>query len=243
MLLLLCESLAVAQSNSVAKPTDFNSFRIIPDRNIFNPSRFANRPGTYRPRTQARRRNSFFLAGTMSYGVGETPGSYAFFDGTSSEYRKATQRDDSIAGFKIAAISPNAVTLLLDTNQMVMKVGMQMRDDAQGHWTLGDSTALFARNSSADEPGRGNYSSRPRGFDGSNGVSAQPGEALFDNTDTNAVDNASQSDMTDQGAPSDSGPTDTVTLPAGPASDALLRLIQLRQQEEQQSGSGNQPRN
>ena len=234
---------AVAQSN--LKTADFNSFQLIPNRNIFNPNRYANHPGTYRPRTTAtRRRNTFTLTGTLRYDVGETPGRYAFFDGSNSEYRKVAKPDDTIAIFKITAITPDSVTLLFDTNQTVMKIGMQMREDDQGHWTLGEGAAMFVRNSYADERGDSN---RRRNLGGRN--VAQPGEVISENTDTNAPDNAPP-DMGDLAPPPEDGAappetttTDTVTLPAGPASDALMRLMQQRQREEQQTGGGNQPRN
>jgi hypothetical protein len=239
--------LAVALDFSVAAQnakTDFNAFQVIPNRNIFNPNRYANHPGTYRPRpVNTRRPNTFTLTGTLQYDAGETPGNYAFFDGSNSEFRKVTKPDDTIAGFKIVAVTPDSVTLLLDTNQIVMKIGSTMRQDDQGHWALSDSAATFARNSYPDE--RGN---RRRNVGGRNNFSAQPGEVSPNNADTNGTDIAPP-DMTDQAPPPDdgaapppdSGATDTVTLPAGPASDALIRLMQQRQQEEQQSGGGAQP--
>jgi hypothetical protein len=230
--------LADAQPTNASARTDYSSFsRFIAERNIFNPSRYAHtEPYRRTTRPNTRRRPSFSLAGLMSYGEGETPGIYAFFDGTSSDYRKVLTRDGMIAVFKIAAINEDSVTLLLDTNKTVMQIGMQMRDEGGGHWVLTTEPASYARNS-VDEPGRG-YSGRRRG-DGSNGFSLTPGGTLPDITDTNALDDATAPDtMADQGdaPPDDTNATVTITVPAGPASDALMRLMQLRQQEEQQSG-------
>jgi hypothetical protein len=230
---------ANAQPAKTSAPsTDFSAFRIIADGNIFNPNRFSRTPSNnQRPRTIRNvRRPGFSLAGLMSYNEGETPGIYAFFDGTSSDYRKVLTQDGVIAVFKIAAIGDDSVTLLLDTNQTVMKVGMQMRDEGGGHWVLTSESASYGRNS-VDEPVRG-FSNRRRG-NGREGFAMTPGGALPDITDTNVVDDATAPDtMADQAdaQPDETNATETITLPAGPASDALMRLMQLRQQEEQQTG-------
>jgi hypothetical protein len=236
--------LAFAQPTNAAAGTDYASFsKFIAERNIFNPNRYRITANIRRDRpTRIVRRPSFSLAGLMSYGEGETPGIYAFFDGTSSDYRIVLARDATIAVFKVAAIDEDSVTLLLDTNKTVMKVGMQMRDEGGGHWVLTTEPVSYGRDS-VDEPGPG-YSGRRRG-DGRNGFSLTPGVALADNADTNALGNATEPDtMADQGdappdgagAPPEPAAAQTLALPAGPASQALMRLMQLRQQEEQQSG-------
>jgi hypothetical protein len=228
-----------AQPAKTSAPSmDFSAFRIISDGNIFNPNRFGRTPSNnQRPRTtRTVRRPGFSLAGLMNYNEGETPGIYAFFDGTSSDYRKVLTQDGMIAVFKIVAIGEDSVTLLRDTNQTVMKIGMQMRDEGGGHWVLTSEQASYGRNS-VDEPARG-FSNRRRGF-GRNDFSVAAGGTPPDITDTNAVDDATAPDtMTDQAdaQPGETNATETVTLPAGPASDALMRLMQLRQQEEQQTG-------
>ena len=183
----------------------------------------------------------------MRYDEGETPGLYAFFDGTSSDYRKALKRDDMIVGYKIAAITAESVTLVQDTNSLVLKIGMQLRNDGAGHWYLADGTTLLAGNS------YGNYSSNGRRRGGNFRFDPTAPETPGQNgSDTNAVDVAGGPDMppdqgtagdtppgADPGTPPDNGTPPTLSVPAGPASDALQRLIQLRQQEEQQTGSRN----
>src|SRR5438045_3110831 len=62
-----------------------NSFNIIQTKNIFNPNRYRRENFTNQPvRT---RLNAFALVGTMSYSKGK----FAFFDGTSSEYKKVLE--------------------------------------------------------------------------------------------------------------------------------------------------------
>ncbi len=227
-----------AQPTNTPSSANYSTFgKFISERNIFNPNRYAKAANTkYVPRTRTVRRNSFALAGTMSYDEGETAGRHAFFDGTSGDYRKVLQVDGTIAVFKIAAITPEFVTLLLDTNTTVLKIGQQMRDDGRGHWALSTENISFAQNSGG---GR-------RGFRGQRGETS--GETPSENSDTNAPDGGAMSDLgADQGEPTadtaepaaDNTPAETVTLPAGPASDALRRLMELRAQEEQQSGNRN----
>ncbi len=236
--------LADAQTtNAPAAPANYSTFgKFISERNIFNPNRYARAANTpYRPRTRTVRRNGFALAGIMSYDEGETAGVHAFFDGTSADYRKVLQAQGTIAGFKIAAITPDSVTLVLDTNTTVLKIGQQMRDDGRGHWALSTETISFAQNSATDS-GRGGR----RGYSGQRNETG--GGPLLENSDTNAVDGQPMSDFgVDQGepppdgveAPAESAPAEAAPLPAGPGGDALRRLMELRAQEEQQSGNRN----
>src|SRR5271167_1737375 len=73
---------AQAQQTNRASEADFSSFQVISERNIFNPNRTARHRGGNRPQPVA---DAFALVGTMSY----AKGAFAFFDGTSSDYRKA----------------------------------------------------------------------------------------------------------------------------------------------------------
>jgi hypothetical protein len=66
----------------------------------------------------------------MSYGKGP----FAFFDGTSSEYRKVLKLGDSIAGYKITNIEPNSARLASSTNEVQLRVGMQLRREENGAW-------------------------------------------------------------------------------------------------------------
>ncbi len=227
-----------AGAQSTNAPASYSGFgKFISERNIFNPNRVAHVTNArYRPHTTPTRRNGFALAGTMSYDEGEDAGLHAFFDGTSGDYRKALQVDGTIAVFKIAAITPESVTLTLDTNTTVLKIGQQMRDDGRGHWALSAENISFAQNSSSGRRGH-------RGQGNESGT-----DTASENTDTNAPDGGAMPDSgLDQGEPTpdtteptaDGTPAETVTLPAGPASDALRRLMELRAQEEQQSGNRN----
>jgi hypothetical protein len=131
-----------AQENNRASETDFSSFRVIGERNIFN----QNRSGPARIRTQVRRQpvvDAFKLVGTMTY----SKGSFAFFEGTSPEYQKAVEPGETIAGYKVIAVYPHGVLLESGEDRVVMRVATQMRRDDGGPWYSSASSALPSRSS------------------------------------------------------------------------------------------------
>jgi len=129
--------LADAQETNAVEKVDLQSFRIISQRNIFNPNRSSRSDRSERRRDPERRvrTESFALLGTMNYDKGW----FAFFDGSSSEYRRAAQPDDTIAGYKIAEIAANHVKLESTNSQPVeLRVGMQMKKREESEWQVSD---------------------------------------------------------------------------------------------------------
>lgn len=142
---------------------DYSSFRLIADRNIFNANRSGRRPASStgsRPRQV--RVETFGLVGTMSYEKGD----FAFFDGSSSQFRRVLKPSDSIAGYKIAAISGNGVKLEANGQEIQMKVGAQMRREDEGQWQLSARTESLGNGSSGEVAANSSAST------GSNGSSA-----------------------------------------------------------------------
>jgi hypothetical protein len=117
---------------------DYSAFKIILERNIFDPNRY---PRQSRPPTRAPTRvDSLTLVGTMSYEKGE----FAFFDGTSSDYKKALKSSDVIAGYKVKTITPTGVALASGTNELKLGVGMQLRREEDGPWRLSGQSTSYA---------------------------------------------------------------------------------------------------
>jgi len=117
---------------------DYSAFKLIVDRNIFDPNRFPHRPGGPRPAPKVV--DSLTLVGTMTY----DKGTFAFFDGTSSDYKKALKLNDVVAGHKVTNITPDSVTLAAGTNQLELRVGMQLRREEDGPWSLSGQAASYA---------------------------------------------------------------------------------------------------
>jgi hypothetical protein len=107
--------------------TDYSSFQIIVERNIFDPNRYAHTPRSRR-RSISPSAPWFSLVGTMS----SRNGMLAFFDGNDSDYRKVLSPDGVIAGYKVVEITQRGVKLEAAGKPVVMKVGAQMRQEGQG---------------------------------------------------------------------------------------------------------------
>lgn len=124
---------AAAQGTNAPPRLDYSSFRIITERNIFNANRSARSPGRSRDSRRPPRVEAFTLVGTLSY----EKGLYAFFDGSSSDFKKALQPGGAIAGHKIRDINGHGVALEAGTNRIDLRVGMQMRREDEGEWRIG----------------------------------------------------------------------------------------------------------
>jgi len=196
-----------AQQTNRASEAGFSSFQVISERNIFNPNRTARHKRGNRAQPVA---DAFALVGTMSY----AKGTFAFFDGTSPDFRKVLELDGSIADFKVAVITPKSVTLLSGTNESILPLGTQMRRGDDGHWVVSTDTASYAGMSNSFTSGPDRHS-----------------QSSSDNSNATVPDGATDAG-TNMGAP------DTSNLPGGGANDALARLIRQRAQEEQQLGQG-----
>jgi hypothetical protein len=136
---------AFAQSNGVPGATEYTKFsQFVTDRNIFDPNRVPHYypTGRVRPQRTRTRSNSapaLTLVGTMSY----EKGLFAFFNGNSSDLKKALQVAEKIAGYTIVEISPNRVKLeTSDKNhQFEMKVGDAMQQ-VSGKWVFAGAGEL-----------------------------------------------------------------------------------------------------
>jgi hypothetical protein len=131
---------ALEGTNSSIVGLDYSAFKLIVDRNIFDPNRYPRRPNEPRVRSAPKPFDSLTLVGTMSY----EKGAFAFFDGSSTEYKKALKLSDVIAGYKVTNIAPNGVTLAAGTNALELSVGMQLRREEDGPWLLSGRSGSYA---------------------------------------------------------------------------------------------------
>jgi len=122
---------------------DYSAFKLITEKNIFDPNRVRRGPGFVRQQTK--NFDSFALVGVMSY----EKGTFAFFDGTSSDYKKALKLSDSIAGYKVTDINSSTVKLAAGTNRVELHVGMQMRREQDGDWVASTQAETYAASSSS----------------------------------------------------------------------------------------------
>jgi hypothetical protein len=129
---------AVAQTTNNQGRPDFSTFKLVLDRNIFDPRRSPRYVRSTRTETRRAAKPEFVaLVGIMDY---DSKGPIAFFDGTSSQYQKVLKPADTIAGYKVTQIGPSYVKLAVGTNEFRLPLGMQLRRDGEGKWQLAEPT-------------------------------------------------------------------------------------------------------
>lgn len=138
-------------SRSFSRPTEssrnstnvetggFARFRIITERNVFDASRSSRER---RERNENRRpapAETFTLVGILRDGEK----AYAFFDGSTSQFRKVLERGQEIAGHTVADITADRVRLEINSESLELRVGTQMRR-REDRWELVRSSAAEA---------------------------------------------------------------------------------------------------
>jgi hypothetical protein len=139
---------AAAPTN--APPGTYEYFRLVVERNIFDPNRSPRmtRSNGEEPR-RAPKVEAFALAGTMSFSNRHM----AFFTSSSSQYQKALKPGDAIAGYQIANVAPDHVKLEKDGAAVELKLNQQMRREDDGPWQVSARTDMAA--SAPASPGAG----------------------------------------------------------------------------------------
>jgi len=167
-------NLAAQEIQSAPRTEEYAAFRIITDRNIFNANRSGRPPRANREARRPSRVEAFALLGTMSYEKGR----FAFFDGSSSDYRQTLKPEGTIAEFKVLEIGGNSVKLDRKGKQIDLRVGSQLRREDGGEWQVAEgkdlpsgSTGSPAASASASTsaPSGGPETASPSSTDGGGG--------------------------------------------------------------------------
>jgi len=152
MLFLNVGSTSADNTNAPVKP-DYSAFRIIAERNIFNPNRYArgSQPAKVANRVQlpASRIESLTLVGLMEF----EKGTFAFFDGTSPGSQKTLQAGGQIAGCKLALVNSRMVKLVEGTNGFELRVGQQLRREDDSDWFVAEADGGSSRRRSTSRTG------------------------------------------------------------------------------------------
>lgn len=113
----------------------FKDFAVITERNVFNANRHSDSaPAPVAAPKPARppKVEAFALLGTL---ISER-GAVAFFDGTSTAYRRAVEPGDQLGGHTVAAIEHDRVTLRDGERELCLPLKMQFRREGEGEWLL-----------------------------------------------------------------------------------------------------------
>ena len=214
---------APAQGTNQTAPGDFSAFKIIIDRNIFDPDRRPMVASGLAPTIV----DSFTLVGTMSY----QKGLFAVFDGTSSEYRKVLQTGGAIAGYTVKEIRQETAKLASGTNELELSVGMQMRRNEDGRWSVGEqgesSGGSYASTSRRRGSGRRSLNSNP----------AQAGSRIESHSGASTGDQSAAVQVDD--APGAGAPPPPEATSSDP-NDPVARMMTRRLQETGGSTNGTQ---
>jgi len=126
-----------------ASTVSLQSFKIITQRNIFDPNRRAGsgERGRRIDPNRLARAEGFSLVGTLI----DKRGEFAFFSGSDSKYKKVLKVAGTIADYKVTEVAPDHVQLETKGNQIKMTVGMQMKKLDAGEWQLVDGTVALAK--------------------------------------------------------------------------------------------------
>lgn len=213
-------TLRAAETHAVTEAAPLagiDQFQLIWKRNIFDPQRA--RDGEAPPPTESEHVpviDSFTLLGSMSYEKGK----FAFFDGTSSEYRKTLEAGGKIGDFTVAEIDPAKVVLQSAEKKIDFPVGAQMKRADKGEWKFNERSDYVASSSSGG---------------GSSSSSSSSGERRYDR-DRDRGDRGDRREERSYSRSESSRPSTSPSAPAssgssGDMSEVLKRLMQQREQE------------
>lgn len=210
-----------AQSTNGPTRLDYSSFRLIAERNIFNAYRSGrssrSREDDQRPPARV---DAFTLVGTMEY----EKGLFAFFDSTSSEYRKTLQAGGAIGGYQLAEIGSGRVKLTNETAQHELRMGMQLRRQEGGEWEVRASGEAYASYSPRSE--RAGERGGERGSDRWGGRGS---DRRGDRGGGNRTGAEADSSRSTNGAAAGA----TASTSSADADEVLKRLMQQREKETQ----------
>ncbi len=119
---------------------DFSSFRLIAERNIFNPARTRRSKDGDVEKPAPPKIDVVSLAGTLISARGQV----AFFDSGSEAFRKSIKRGERIAGYLLQDIQQTQIVLSQGEQTLTLKVGEQLRREDEGAWQITSGVEITA---------------------------------------------------------------------------------------------------
>jgi hypothetical protein len=121
---------------SASRTPGFNSFKILLERNIFDPNRYPNKPKQLEQvKVKAPRQveiDSLTVTGALISGAT----TMAFFEGSQSEYERTVSVGSKIAGCLIMEINTNYVKLDVDGKLLELPISSHLVRRDQGEWEV-----------------------------------------------------------------------------------------------------------
>jgi hypothetical protein len=134
-------------SDNSSRSEGFDRYRLIVDRNIFDPSRRASARNSESDDVRDAREpaETIDLLGTWI----TDRQALAFVEGSRSELTGAPAQGESLAGWRIVAVRGDRVTLERDGKRLDWPIGKRIERRADGRWTLSGDSVLSSKSSSA----------------------------------------------------------------------------------------------
>ncbi|MBN1903326.1 hypothetical protein JW926_18550 [Candidatus Sumerlaeota bacterium] len=140
-LLILMSFAGLSAFGETQEKGRFEEFRIIWERNIFDPSRREPQREVRTPRKEETKPEEHIrLLGALLNGKDAN----VFFEGSSSSYNGEWKRGDVIAGFRISQVQTNGVVLEKKDQKIDLPVGSVIIRTEGDAWRIGDSSESFA---------------------------------------------------------------------------------------------------
>ena len=123
---------ASAKPAPTAAKGSFDSFRLIGDRNIFDPNRRSRTARSASNEPPAPTGDTIAFVGTMDY----DQGIYAFFDSADSRYRQVLPAGGKLAEFVVKHVGARSVDLTRDGQVTTLQITQQLHRPDGGEWTV-----------------------------------------------------------------------------------------------------------
>jgi hypothetical protein len=129
---------AATPASASAKPAptvakgSFDSFRLIGDRNIFDPNRRNRSARSASNEPAAPTGDTIAFVGTMDYDQGV----YAFFDSSDARFRQVLPAGGKLAEFVVKHVGARSVDLTRDGKVTTLQITQQLHRPDGGEWTV-----------------------------------------------------------------------------------------------------------
>lgn len=131
--LLITGSALAQRPTPAAGTTDtFDAFRVIGERNIFDPNRFPRVTRSASPEATTPSDEVVTLVGTLQY----EKGTYVFFDGSRPDFRQVLPVGGKIADHTVKSIDAKGATFEGPAGSISLRVTDQLRRSPGGTWQV-----------------------------------------------------------------------------------------------------------
>jgi len=137
---------ASAKTVPTAANGSFESFRLIGDRNIFDPNRRSRSARSASSEPPAPTGDTIAFVGTMDYDQGV----FAFFDSSDARYRKVLPVGGTLADFVVKHVEARRVDLTRDGKVTTLQITQQLHRPDGGEWTVAGASPAPAMSATSE---------------------------------------------------------------------------------------------